>query len=388
MPKVNPEIMEWALAWNGISAEELATKSGYKSLPKWLSGEKEPTIKQLEKFATTTRTIVPYYFMDSVPDIRLQIPDFRTTAGAHPEMPSPELYDTVDDLLIRQAWMGDYFREEGYGPVELPRFDSNQVDVVEAANTLRDYLGLQLGWAQAGSYDEALRTLRRAIEARRISVSIVGYARNASRRTFDVNEFRGFVLYDDYAPMVFVNGRDAKVAQIFTLAHELAHLMFRDTGLINDPAEVLQEDLDAEQICDKIAAEFLAPTVEFIRLWDGADRDYAAVDRVRNYFKVSYVTCIRRALELGLIDTAAFWDFYNHHVAEMKELNELGEGLPKRNDGGNPYNTWGSKLGSVFTEAIFTAVKTGSLMYSEAYKLTGLKSATFDKYFARKGYSL
>lgn len=80
--EVNRDVIKWALDWNRLSVEELASKAEFKGLPKWLSGEKEPTFKQLEKFAARTHTLVPYFYMDSLPQVALQIPDFRTTSAS------------------------------------------------------------------------------------------------------------------------------------------------------------------------------------------------------------------------------------------------------------------------------------------------------------------
>lgn len=124
--KVNPAVLQWALDWNGLSEDDL--RSAFPKLEEWLKGDTQPTIKQLERFARRTHTLLPYFFADSLPDVRLQIADFRTPDGETPTNPSPELFETIDEMLFRQGWMGDTFADLGYDPVPLiGRFDKRGV---------------------------------------------------------------------------------------------------------------------------------------------------------------------------------------------------------------------------------------------------------------------
>ena len=97
---------------------------------------------------------------------------------------------------------------------------------------MRRAIGLHDGWADGvRTWQDAVSELRRAIEDLGVMAIINGVVGNNTHRTLNVEEFRGFALTDPYAPLIFVNGADAKSAQMFTLAHELAHIWLGTEGL-------------------------------------------------------------------------------------------------------------------------------------------------------------
>lgn len=76
-----------------------------------------------------------------------------------------------------------------------------------------------------------------------------------------------YVLADAYAPLIFVNGKVAKCAQLFTIVHELTHLALGNTGLFDETSDS-EYEAEAGRFCDKVATEFLMPADVFVRLWE------------------------------------------------------------------------------------------------------------------------
>lgn len=278
--------------------------------------------------------------------------------------------------------MSGFFKSVDHDPIDfIGRYKATDLDVAHVASYLHELLGLSVDWARTGTFEDAVRRMRHAIESRRVSVSVSGYCRNATHRGFDVQEFRGFVLCDDYASMIFVNGKDAKVVQIFTMVHEMTHLLLAQTGLVGgeDP-----ETVGAEEFCDKVTAEFLLPASEFVLAWDCGGKDRKRVmEAIQKRFKVSFATVARRALELNLVSRDEYRRLCRDHYEGLDE-----HAHSHSDGGGNSYNNLGSKLGIVFMEAIYIAVKSDALAYSDAYKLTGLKAKTFSELSRRKNLVL
>ncbi|MEG1254030.1 MAG: ImmA/IrrE family metallo-endopeptidase [Raoultibacter sp.] len=383
--KPNLTVLAWAMRRAGKTPEDL--KSISPKIEQWIEGTWTPTIKQLEEFAHATHVSFAALFSDDIPSVGLQIADFRTTStGAIQSRlsdPSPELFDTIDHMMLRQDWMRDYFSEEGYAAVSfVGKYEKQSVCAPapqEMAEAMHTDLSMPTNWAAScKTYGEALRFFKDKVEAAGVSVVVSGLVKDNTHRKLSVDEFRGFVLADNLAPLVFINGRDAKSAQIFTLAHEVAHLYFATSGVISPATDKVEEN-EAEQLCDAIAAEFLVPSSEFIKYWRViCEERYEAIKSAANHFKVSFTVCARKARDLELISQKEFFTYYYKHETEVSSL----EQVPKRKvEGGDYYKSKNYRLGTVFSEAIFSAVQSRRLTYSEAFRLTGFTTATFDAFF-------
>lgn len=376
---VNHELIRWALNRSGRSVEGLARQ--FPKLGKWESGEAQPTLKQLEALAKKTWTPLGYFFLSEPPQEKLPIPDFRTISDRPVGSTSPNLIDTLHTMQRRQTWMRDYLIDRGHDPLPFIGSATLRDTAVAAAQQIRQVIGTADGWAsQHGTWSDALRHLREAIEEAGILVTINGVVGNDTHRKLDAEEFRGFVLIDNYAPLIFVNGADAKSAQMFTLAHELAHLWVGESALFN-LSNMEPSEFAVEQFCNKVAAEFLVPAREFENYWSRASQEAELFQAIARYFKVSPIVAARRAQDLGLIQKAEFLTFFRSYQEDERRKAARASG------GGNFYQTQNVRLGKRFARAVALAAKEGRLLYRDAYRLTDLHGATFDKYAKALGAS-
>jgi Zn-dependent peptidase ImmA (M78 family) len=369
---VSPDMLRWARERSGKDAEALRRQ--FPKLDDWEAERLKPTLKQLEAYARATYAPFGFFFLEEPPEETFPIPFFRSAQTAAPQRPSPNLLDTLQAMQRRQDWLSEFLARDG--EPRVPFVGSARVGEPTAAlaTRMRETLGFALGWArQVPSWEAALTTLRDAMDATGVLVVTNGVVGNNTHRKLDTGEFRGFVLVDDYAPLVFVNGADAKGAQLFTLVHELAHIWFGRSAAF-DLKDMQPADDVIEQACNAVAAEFLVPEVELREQWRGVGDAAARFDTLARHFKVSSIVVARRALDLGLVRRQAFFAFYREHMDTVRERAQAAE------PGGDFYRTQNVRLGKRFALAVVHAAQEGRIPYREAYSLTGMWGQTFDKF--------
>ncbi len=287
--------------------------------------------------------------------------------------------DTIHLMLRRQAWLREEKMEAGAEPIGLVGAATLADDPEAVGREMRRVLKQTNGWgARVPTWTAALGRLRKAVEALGIMAVINGIVDNNTHRKLDANEFRGFALSDPYAPLIFVNGADAKSAQMFTFAHELAHLWLGDVGKGLSGYPGLQPgDGEVERFCDQAAAEFLVPSADIQAVWNRTTDTHKLLKDLAGRFKVSPVVIGRRAMDLDLIERDEFFSFYHDYTQREYQKGQT------RENGGDFYNNQDNRVGRMFATYLIGAAKEGRIGFKEAYDLTRLHGGTFQKY-ARK----
>src|SRR6185369_13452647 len=272
---LTPKVLRWARERAGLDQRTLAKKVTGKPTAERVKQWEQTgllTFAQVKKLAHATHTPEGFLYLNEPPDDRLPIPDFRTLGDESVKPPSPDLLDTIQIMQRRQMWMRDFLIEEAQSHLEFVGSATLNSNVQTVASDIRKTLGVAGGWAnEESTWTDALMHLRQKIEAAGILIVINGVVGNNNHRKLDPDEFRGFVLSDEYAPLVFINGADFKAAQMFTIAHEVAHLWINRDGVSNFEA-MQPPPIRVEQWCNQVAAEFLVPTAELSQVWDKAKR--------------------------------------------------------------------------------------------------------------------
>lgn len=308
---IKESVLRWAVDRAGLTPDDLQHR--FPKIGQWVTGESQPTLHQLELLAKATFTPLGFFFLSEPPEERLPIPHFRTLGGKTPSKPSPNLLETTQVMQRRQAWMREYLIDQGREPLPFvwsARLDNSPASLAER---IRRELSLDKGWAaQKPTWTDALDALHETMEGVGILVVRNGVVGNNTHRKLNPDEFRGFVLVDEYAPLVFVNGADSKAAQMFTLAHELAHV-FLGSSAAFDLRQMQPADDPAEQACNRVAAEFLVPEQEIRQVWPSVQDSPEPFQEMARQFKVSELVVARRVFDLALIKKNAFLDFYRHY---------------------------------------------------------------------------
>jgi len=228
-------------------------------------------------------------------------------------------------------------------------------------------------WAsQFPTWEKALEFLTTKIEDIGIITIFNSVVENNTNRKLNVEDCRGFVLVDDLSPFMFINAADGKAAQMFTIVHELAHIWTGQSAGF-DFRQLTPADEPIELLCDKVAAELLVPKEPFIVEWSHNPN----IKYLSQVFKVSPIVIARRALDLGLIEKAQFFQFYNSYIEELRLKKE------KQSGGGDFYATAKKRISLTFASHVNNAVKSNQLLYRDANKLTGLKGDTYQKFLTK-----
>lgn len=369
---VAPALLAWAQQRSGLDPEALARK--FPKLSAWESGAASPTLKQLESFAQTTHTPIGLLFLREPPEDRLPVPDFRTIADRGVRVPSPDLLDTVHACELRQDWYRDHVIAEGQPALAFVGSLRTSTPIKDAAAEMRDLLRFDLETRRAFStWTDAFRGLSERAEYIGVLVMVNGVVGSNPHRPLDPDEFRGFALVDNYAPIVFVNGADSKAAQIFTLAHELAHVWLGESGVSDAGAR--DEPLGGiEQWCNQVAAEFLVPAGAIADTLSPDEPLADALQRLARTYRVSTLVALRRLHDTGQITRNAYHDAYETELASIAERDR------DRPGGGSFYNTQPVRVSKTFARAVINSTLEGRTLQRDAYRLLGLKKhATFQQ---------
>lgn len=368
LENIKNDLIEWAILCAGHKLDEFYTSNP--KVKEWIDGVSQPTIKQLENFTQKVHVPFGYMFMDTPPKEKIPIPFFRTGKKNPMAQNIPlNVYHTIQLLLERQSWLTDYLSKSGYDDLGFVGRFNLETPLQIIVQDIKKKLGLDNEWASNfNSWEEALNQLTVRIEEIGIIVNFNGIVGNNTRRVIDPNECRGFVLVNKKAPFIFVNYRDGKAAQMFTIVHELAHIWLGETAGF-DNKNLLPASHPIEIFSDKIAAEFLVPREYFIKEWQHS-QDFSYLGKV---FKVSRIVIARRALDLQLISRSEFFKYYTSYLVFLKL--KYGD---SKSSGGNFYATAKRRISLRFASYVNTAVKENKLLYRDAYKLTTLKGNTYD----------
>lgn len=393
-----------------MTQDEL-TISVHKDYPLWEKGKSSPTYRQLEMVAKKTYAPIGHFYLPEPPgEEGLPIPDYRAPGNNKPGKPSINLLDTIYTCQSRQDWFSDYAVAEGDLPLAFVGSAKLSDDPAAVGRKIRK----KLGFSPSGAGNQKVRnpSLKELVEkAEDIGVLVMasGHVGANTLRKLDPEEFRGFALADRHAPVVFINGADAKAAQTFTLAHELAHIWLGVSALSNYTPDKPKQRKE-ETWCGKVAAELLVPMDAF-RNFLGPDSiagNESALSKVipslSRQFRVSPLVSIQRLLDGDYISKREFSNLCSKEIKANKEKAAMRrarnyKSKPADSDktarprkGSNkPVSSMAyvdrsvvSRAGYRFTAALVNDTVDGNTDYVEAMRLLDCKQTATIKSLARE----
>jgi Zn-dependent peptidase ImmA (M78 family)/DNA-binding XRE family transcriptional regulator len=377
--------MRWARKRASLAAEVVARKVGTKmeKVLAWEQGEAHPTFRQAQKFAHHVHIPFGYLFLDEPPVETLPIPDLRTVGDQAVQQPSTEFRDTINEVMRKWEWFNEYSREQQVE--QLPfvgRYRIGEAAPGDVAKDIQQTVGINDDLRHSvASWEEFLRLIIHRAEESGVWILRNGVVGNNTHRPLSVEEFRGFVISDPFTPLIFINGRDSKAAQIFTVAHELAHIWIGESGITNLSLAGDRRGLGrVERFCNDVAAELLVPEADFHTDWDTTQTLAENAIRLARRFRVSSIVAARRAVDLRFVSQDDYWEFYNQQREEWARVRE-----ERQSGGGDYYLTTKARNGERFSRAVLANVFSGKLLFREAASLLGIGIGNMEKFAKEMG---
>ena len=347
---INPAILKWARERSGYTVEAIAAflKKGASIVKDWESGESAPTYVQLEKLADKYKRPIALFFFPEPPE-EPNIAENLALRSSDNDPLEPRIH-----ILLRQAYAKQLSLMElnfGTNPSERKIFRDLQARSTDAATTLaqkaRNYLGVsvdtQTGWNTA---TETLENWRYSIE----EVGIFVF-----KEAFQDDSVDAFCLVHDEFPVIYLNNSRAAVRQIFSLFHELAHLLLGESDVTRGISRGRGE---IEMFCDQFAAEFLVPSEDLETRLTFSVYDDEVIEELANYYNVSRPVILIKLVNRGIYTQNNYWQKINQWTKKHERRME------KREDGNTPsggsyYNTLATYLGYRFIELAFRKYRQG-----------------------------
>jgi Zn-dependent peptidase ImmA (M78 family) len=368
---INKAMITWARKRAGLTPDQAAQK--FAKIAVWESGDVLPTYPQLEQLSEEFKLPVAVFFFPNPP----QVPPIEETFRTLPDTEFEQLPRRIQQLLrkAKAFQLGLYELTQGRNPAR--RLITSEVRFTELmsvdtmAARVRSYLGISLeqqaAWRNA---DDALKQWRRAL----YDVGIFVF-----KDAFRQEDFSGFSLYDDVFPIIYINNSQAFTRQIFTLFHELAHLIFHTSGI--DPLDddyvqrLSGQQQRIEVMCNRFAAQFLVPESAFEAAFTGMPATEGTAEVLALRFHVSREFIFRKFLDRELISQDDYRRAVRRWVAQKQE-----------GTGGNPYWAKLAYLGRDYVALAFSEYHQNRIDETQLGEYLDMKPrnvGTLEEYFVK-----
>lgn len=347
--KVNNDILVWTRQELNITQEEVADRMGrnIEDIINWEEGKDYPTYAQLEKLAYTIyKRPLAVFFFPNIPNIPKNNGKFRTLDN--------EIFNEIPTRII------ELMNQARVMQLNLQELDSNsriritelELDIHEQNfyEKLRDVLGVDLELQKkAKNMSDAFEMWRSAFYECGVYVF---------KEAFKDNSFSGFCLYDIKYPVIYINNSMSYSRQIFTLFHELCHILIKTSGIdkANDDyiSRLELDNRKLEMICNMFAGKFLVPTNDLLKLIDNVEINEKNIEKLSKKYSVSRDVILRKLLDMGKISKEAYEKKHSDYQEEMYRK-------PINSGGGNYYNTKKAYLGENYINDVCSNYYSGKI---------------------------
>jgi Zn-dependent peptidase ImmA (M78 family) len=358
---ITPEVLRWAVAESGVSVAEVSKAAGVEEeeFQAWLDKRAKPSLTQIRRVAGKVHRQVAVFVLPSVPSETRPHIEFRHPIGQGARSLNPverRYLRRARRLQEAQAWLTNELERE---PAQLPSLLLS-TDPEQAAAGMRSRFAIstsdQSKWKNASA---AFDVWREAVESVGVAVMLFPMGRDSCR---------GFSLWDDVCPLIAGNTAWREEARIYTLFHELGHLITRTNSACSEAPSTPDARDPVERWCEEFAAAVLMPR-ESIRVANQVV-DLTTLAKLAQRHKVSLRAMAIRLIGLG----KASWNLYREIPAASDAKPQSGGGT-----GRNRREIRQDEIGGRGTEIFVAAVQRDIISESQALDYLDIPAAEFER---------
>lgn len=338
---VSPDVLIWARRSSGLTLEEAAekTKIATIELRMWEEGAEDPTLANVRELARIYHYPLAVMLLPKPPTGIEVLRDFRLLPENRGRDWSPALRRQFRRLQYQQQVARDLAVMTEAPPPSIDlhiRLDDTPDD---AGAKIRAWLGQDESQNSSRQERPDLRDWTALVEDKGILVTQV--------EGVPLAEMRGCSISSRPYPVIALNGKDSRAGKLFTLFHELTHVLLNEEALCdladnraNQPTMVER----VEHFCNQVSADVLMPAASLLA--DPAIRhaDHSTewtndeLFRLAGLFKVSTEALLLRLVTLSKASIDFYWSRRPSFVQLYKEMREANEAKLKQSEGGpSPY---------------------------------------------------
>ncbi len=366
---ITPTVLKWARERAGYTVDDISKQ--YKKIEAWEKGDSFPTYKQLEALSNKYKCPLAVFFFPDPPKLEPINKSFRTL----PDFEFRQIPAHLKKILHKAKAMQINLEELNEGVNQSKKLILSDLEIKvgtsfsKVVSEVRSYLGVtleqQFSW---NNFDVAFEAWREVLIDHGIFVF---------KDSFKTSEFSGFCLFDKEFPIIYINNSNSKTRQIFTLFHELGHLLFGISGVDKENNDYIRhlkgDQKKIEVFCNKFAGDFLVPKSEFTKLINEVSLfDEKNIRKLSDKFKVSREVILRKLLDRNRIDQ----DYYNKKIEEWK-----GEAQPpQKGAGGDYYFTQIIYLGKTYTQLALSKFHQNKINAEKLAEYLNIKPKNISKF--------
>lgn len=374
--KINHEVLKWARESLNISKNEVIIKLKRKTitednLDNWENGSELIDINTAKKLAKLYGISLAVLYMPHIPkNIHPEIRDLRQIKGEF----SKNAILLMRKLVGHYEWVREYLVNENKIELDFVGMVSINNNINQPLAIFKDILEIEINFSKDSEYN--FKKIIKKLEEKNIFISIANSYNCNHYYKVPIEEIRGFAIADKVAPFIFVNSSDSNNAKLFTLIHELTHILLGETGIsdLEFNYKIIQNNI--EHYCNKVASEFLMPSKIFTNLW--LNNNNNLVDKIKyisNKLPVSKLAILVKAKTLNYINDNAIFDDLFNKFSEIK--------YNKKNGFANPNLLMKNLNSKMFSNYVLKAYDNNSITLKDVCNLLSIKPYRLQKYIEK-----